>query len=220
MRWLSRHARGAIGVAAILVVLAVGGSALAIAGSSRPTTGTSSTGTSSNSFTHGGAAGSIQEPDAGQTGAPQTGVVVTHVSIPAIGVSSDIELLTLDSAGALLPPVDFNRAGWYSAGVIPGQIGPAIIAGHIDSITAPAVFANLHKMTPGMKILVSLSNGTVLTFAADRSQVAPKTQFPSNSVYGAVPNPQLRVITCDGTFNHSTGHYDDNLVVFATLVTT
>ena len=215
MRLFPRHARSVIGVAAILVALAVGGSALAIAGSSRSTTGTSST-----SSAHEGAAGGIQEPDAGQTATPQAGVIVTHVSIPAIGVSSDIELLTLDSTGALLPPVDFNRAGWYSAGVIPGQIGPAIIAGHIDSVTAPAVFANLHKMTPGMKILVSLSNGNVLTFAADRSQVAPKTQFPSNSVYGTVPTPQLRVITCDGTFNHATGHYDDNLVVFATLVTT
>ena len=215
MRKLSRQTWGVIGVAAILVALVVSGSGLALAASSRSTTGASSS-----SSVHEGAAGGIQEPDAGRTTAPQAGVIVTHVSIPAIGVSSDIELLTLDSTGALLPPVDFNRAGWYSGGVIPGQIGPAIIAGHIDSVTAPAVFANLHKMTPGMKILVSLSNGTVLTFAADRSQVAPKTQFPSSSVYGTVPTPQLRVITCDGTFNTATGHYDDNLVVFATLVTT
>ena len=215
MRKLSRRTWGAIGTAAILAALAVSGSALAIAGSSRSTTGNSSS-----SSAHEGAAGGIQEPDAGRTTAPQAGVIVTHVSIPAIGVSSDIELLTLDSTGALLPPVDFNRAGWYSGGVIPGQIGPAIIAGHIDSVTAPAVFANLHRMTPGMKILVSLSNGSVLTFAADRSQVAPKAQFPSSSVYGTVPTPQLRVITCDGTFNPATGHYDDNLVVFATLVST
>ena len=215
MRKLSQHTWGAIGVASCLVALVVSGSALAIAGSSRSTSGTSSTSTA-----HEGAAGGIQKPDAGRTTVPQTGIIVTHVSIPDIGVSSDIELLTLDSTGALLPPVDFNRAGWYSGGVIPGQIGPAIIAGHIDSITAPAVFANLHKMTPGMKILVSLSNGTVLTFAADRSEVVPKTQFPSSSVYGTVPTPQLRVITCDGNFNHATGHYDDNLVVFATLVAT
>ena len=212
---LSRHTWSVIGVAAIVVALAVSGSALALAGSSHSTTGTSST-----SSAHEGAASGIQEPDAGGTTAPQTGVIVTHVSIPDIGVSSDIELLTLDSTGALLPPVDFNRAGWYSGGVIPGQVGPAIIAGHIDSITAPAVFANLHKVTPKMKIFVSLSNGSVLTFAADRSQVAPKTQFPSSSVYGTVPTPQLRVITCDGKFNRATGHYDDNLVVFATLETT
>ena len=147
-------------------------------------------------------------------------MIVTHVSIPDIGVSRDIELLTLNSKGALLPPVDFTRAGWYSGGVMPGQVGPAIIASHIDSITAPAVFANLHKMTSKLKNFVSLSDGTDLTFAADRSQVAPKTQFPSSSVYGTVPTPQLRVITCDGTFNRATGHYDDNLVVFATLVTT
>ena len=216
MRKLSHRNWGAIGIAAALVVMAVSGSALAIAASSRSIAGTSS----STSSAHEGAADGIQKPDGGPTTAPNAGVTVTHVSIPNIGVSSDIELLRLDPAGALLPPVDFNKAGWYSGGVVPGQIGPAIIAGHIDSVTAPAVFANLHKVTPGMKILVSLSDGSALTFRADRSEVAPKTQFPSSSVYGNVPTPQLRVITCDGTFNPATGHYDDNLVVYATLVTT
>lgn len=211
MKRLTRRNWVAIGVAAALVAIAVSGSALAI--SSRSTSAVESKTSHSE-----GAAGGIQTPDAGPSTAPQTGTVVTHVSIPDIGVSSDIELLTLNSSGALLPPVDFDKAGWYSGGVIPGQIGPAIIAGHIDSITAPAVFANLHKVTPGMKILVSLSDGRTLTFAADRSEVAPKTQFPSSDVYGNVPTPQLRVITCDGTFNPAIGHYDDNLVVFATLV--
>jgi len=216
MRKFSRRNWGAIGITAALVVMAVSGSALAIAASSRSIAGTSH----STSSAHEGAAGGTQTPDAGPTTAPKAGVTVTHVSIPDIGVSSDIELLTLDPAGALLPPVDFNKAGWYSGGVVPGQIGPAIIAGHIDSVTAPAVFANLHKVTPGMKILVSLSDGSAITFEANRSEVAPKTQFPSSSVYGNVPTPQLRVITCDGTFNPATGHYDDNLVVYATLVTT
>ena len=215
MHRLSRRKRGAFGIAAALVVMTVSGSALAIAASSKPTVGTSSS-----NFSQGAAAGGIQKPDVGTPSAPQAGIVVTHISIPDIGVSSDIELLTLDSTGALLPPVDFNKAGWYSAGVVPGQIGPAIIAGHIDSTTAPAVFANLHRVTPGMKILVTLSAGTTLTFEAGRSQVASKTQFPSNAVYGTVPTPQLRVITCDGTFDPATGHYDDNLVVFATQVTT
>ncbi|MHC5797865.1 sortase domain-containing protein [Lacisediminihabitans sp. FW035] len=210
MQRLSRRNWVAIGVAAALVAITVSGSALAI---SRSTSGTPSSTSSSE-----GAAGGIQTPDAGPSTAPQSGIVVTHVSIPDIGVSSDVELLTLNSTGALLPPVDFNKAGWYSGGVVPGQVGPAIIAGHIDSITAPAVFANLHTVTPGMKILVSLSDGRTLTFEADRSEVAPKTQFPSSAVYGTVPTPQLRVITCDGTFNPATGHYDDNLVVFATLV--
>ncbi len=216
MRKLSRRNWGALGIVTALVVVAVSGSAFAIAASSRSIAGT----TPSTSSAGEGAAGGIQKPDTGPTTAPQAGVTVTHVSIPDIGVSSDIELLTLDSTGALLPPVDFNKAGWYSGGVVPGRIGPAIIAGHIDSVTAPAVFANLHRVTPGMKILVSLSDGTALTFEADRSEVAPKTQFPSSAVYGNVPTPQLRVITCDGTFNRATGHYDDNLVVYATLVTT
>ena len=213
MRKISRRAWVAIGVAAAVVLVAVSGSALAITASAH-----SNARTSSSSAVHEGAAAGIQTPDAAPTTAPQRGVVVTHVSIPDIGVSSDIELLSLNTNGALLPPVDFDRAGWYAGGVVPGQIGPAIIAGHIDSVTAPAVFANLHEVRPGMKILVSLSDGSVLTFTADRSEVAPKTQFPSSSVYGNVPTPQLRVITCDGTFNSATGHYDDNLVVFATLV--
>lgn len=212
MRNFSHRSWWGFGIATAVFV-AVSASALAVAASSLPTAGTSS------SSHRDGAAKGIQVPDAGPSTVSLAGVTVTHVSIPDIGVSSDIELLALDPAGALTPPKAFDKAGWYSGGVLPGQIGPAIIAGHIDSITAPAVFANLHRVTPGMKILITLSDGTALTFTADRSQVAPKTQFPSSSVYGNVPNPQLRVITCDGTFNRETGHYDDNLVVFATLLT-
>lgn len=165
-----------------------------------------------------GDAGRIQIPFSASPAPPVTGVVVTHIDIPAIGVSSDIELLGLDPKGALIPPADFNKAGWYQGGVLPGQVGPAIIAGHVDSVTAPAVFVNLKSMTPGTKIMVTLSDGGVLTFVATRSESALKSQFPSSAVYGEVPTPQLRLITCGGVFNPKVGHYDENLVVFASLV--
>jgi sortase (surface protein transpeptidase) len=164
-----------------------------------------------------GDAGRIQTPFSAAPTAPNSSVVVTHLAIPDIGVSTDIELLGLDPQGALIPPVDFNKAGWYRGGVLPGQIGPAIIAGHIDSVTAPAVFVKLSAVTAGMKILVTLSNDTTLTFVATKSETALKSQFPSSDVYGNVPTPQLRLITCGGTFNPKIGHYNENLVVFASI---
>lgn len=164
-----------------------------------------------------GDAGRIQTPFSAAPTAPNSNVVVTHLAIPDIGVSTDIELLGLDPQGALMPPVDFNKAGWYRGGVLPGQIGPAIIAGHIDSVTAPAVFVKLSAVTAGMKILVTLSNDTTLTFVATKSETALKSQFPSSDVYGNVPTAQLRLITCGGTFNPKIGHYNENLVVFASI---
>lgn len=155
-------------------------------------------------------------PEAAKT---TVGVVAAHIDIPDIGVSSDLESLAVDASGTLHPPTDFDKAGWYSGGVVPGQIGPAIIAGHLDSTTKPAVFEHLDAVKPGSRIVVTLSDGSTATFEATSSSLVPKATFPTNSVYGNVPTAQLRLITCDGQFDPATGHYVDNLVVFATAVT-
>lgn len=145
-----------------------------------------------------------------------SGVVAAHIDIPDIGVSTDLESLAVDATGILHPPTDFDKAGWYSGGVLPGQVGPAIIAGHLDSTTKPAVFEHLDAVKPGSRIVVTLSDGSAVSFAATSSSLVPKAAFPTSSVYGNVPTAQLRLITCDGQFDPATGHYVDNLVVFAT----
>ncbi|MCS5732140.1 class F sortase [Herbiconiux sp. CPCC 203386] len=136
--------------------------------------------------------------------------------IPSIGVDSGLESLTRDATGAIEAPADFASAGWYRDGVVPGDLGPAVIAGHIDSAVGPAVFSALASLTPGARVEVDLSDGRSVAFTVDRSIQAPKNAFPTTEVYGPTPDAQLRLVTCGGVFDDSTGHYLDNVVVFAT----
>lgn len=160
-------------------------------------------------------AGGLQDPSipepAGDAAPP------TRVQIPAIGVDTTLEDLAIDASGRLAAPVDFDLAGWYSGGVVPGQVGPAIIAGHVDSPTAPAVFADIGALAPGDEIVVTLADGSTLTFEVSGSTQSAKAEFPTAAVYSNVPAPELRLITCGGIFDASTGHYLDNLIVFAEL---
>lgn len=140
-----------------------------------------------------------------------------RVEIPAIGVSSGLEDLGRGAAGELDPPKDWDSAGWFADGIVPGQVGPAVIAGHVDSPTSAAVFFRLDELVAGDQIHVGMSDGTTRTFTVERSERAAKSAFPTSDVYGSAPTPQLRLITCDGTFDTATGHYTDNLIVFADL---
>ncbi|MBC7519436.1 MAG: class F sortase [Microbacteriaceae bacterium] len=165
-----------------------------------------------------GNAGKFQDPSAENLSGPRSATTATRVQIPAIGVDSGLEQLALDPAsGTLTPPVAWLSAGWYAGGTVPGDIGPAVIAGHVDSVTKPAVFARLGELVAGSSIVVTLSDGTAKEFVVERVTRAPKDAFPTQTVYGPTPTPQLRLITCDGIFNRVTGHYLDNLIVFASL---
>ena len=164
-----------------------------------------------------GAVGADQDPYLPQASTErQQGVAPVRVAVPSIGVDSGLESLSRDSTGSIQPPVNFDSAGWYSAGVVPGDIGPAVIAGHIDSAVAPAVFARLAELQVGAQVQVTLSDQSTVTFTVDRLEQAPKAQFPTDEVYGPTPTAQLRLITCGGVFDDSTGHYVDNTIVFAT----
>jgi hypothetical protein len=142
------------------------------------------------------------------TGAP------TRVRVAAIGLDSPLETLHLGANGALQPPKQFERAGWYADGTAPGGIGPAVIAGHVDSKTGPAVFYRLRELTSGDRIEV-VRGGMVLRFTVTRVAWYPKTRFPTSMVYGPTPDRQLRLITCGGVFDHKLRSYKDNLVVYA-----
>jgi len=142
----------------------------------------------------------------------------TKVAIPAIGVDAGLEDLHRGAAGELDPPKGWDDAGWFSDGIVPGQVGPAVIAGHVDSPTSAAVFFRLDELVAGDRITVTMSDGSTRIFVVDRTERAAKKAFPTSDVYGTTPTPTLRLITCDGTFDTATGHYTDNLVVFADLV--
>ena len=138
------------------------------------------------------------------------------VSIPAIGVTSTLEGLRVGGDGELQAPRDPARVGWYSDGPAPGDNGAAILAGHLDSTTAPAVFYNLAALAPGDAITVRRADGRALTFVVDHTAVFDRTAVPSGAVYSA-QGPELHLITCSGTFDHHSSRYSRSLVVFARL---
>lgn len=162
------------------------------------------------------AAGGLQDPQQPSAGTPIDAIPV-RLRIPSIGVDSSLEDLAIEGDGRLAAPQDYDLAGWYSDGVVPGEVGPAIIAGHVDSPTAPAVFAKLGDLATGAEIVVAMSDGTELDFHVSGSAQSSKAEFPTTDVYSNVPAPELRLITCAGDFDSEIGHYTDNLIVFASL---
>jgi sortase (surface protein transpeptidase) len=121
------------------------------------------------------------------------------------------------ASGALQVPATAAVAGWYTGGPRPGAIGPAIIAGHIDSDNGPGVFFRLRELKPGNLIYVRRADGSLAVFRVTAVSTYAKAHFPTARVYGPVPNAQLRLITCGGTFDPATGRYLSNVVAFAVL---
>jgi LPXTG-site transpeptidase (sortase) family protein len=139
-----------------------------------------------------------------------------RVSIPTIGVEAPVIDLNLNADGSLEVPSDFRVTGWYAGGPEPGDIGPAVIVGHVDSRNGAAIFYRLDALAKGDKVDV-FQGKRKMTFVVQSVSQYPKDDFPTSKVYGRVDYPALRLITCGGAFNSSTGHYTDNIVVFAKL---
>lgn len=139
------------------------------------------------------------------------------VAIPAISVQSTLQYLQVGADNTLPPPSNFTDAGWWAGGTRPGDPGPAVLVGHVDSVKGPAVFFRLKDLKPGMPVRVTRSDGTVAVFAVDALRQFPKERFPTALVYGATSAPTLRLITCGGSFDESVHSYRDNIVVFAHL---
>jgi sortase (surface protein transpeptidase) len=140
-----------------------------------------------------------------------------HIRIPAIGVSARVIRLGLNPDHTLEVPRNFSDTGWWAGGTSPGDPGPAVIAGHVDSYTGPAVYFRLKELRRGDQIRIERRNGSAVRFTVQGLHSYPKSRFPTKRVYGPTRQPTLRLITCSGTFDRSTGHYLDNTVVFATL---
>jgi Sortase domain len=143
-----------------------------------------------------------------------------RVQIPAIGVDSELMRLGALADGTMeVPPVGFP-AGWYSGAPTPGELGPAILAGHVDWAGRPGVFYRLRDLKPGDEITVARKDDTVAVFRVTRVEQFPKNSFPTDAVYGDIDRAGLRVITCGGTFDRRVRSYEANIVAFADLVGT
>ena len=124
--------------------------------------------------------------------------------------------LGLNPDGTIQVPDDVTHVGWYTPGPSPGQLGPAIVLGHVDSAKNGAgVFFKLGAAKTGDSIEISRADGTAVTFTVYAVREYSKDAFPSGTVYGNTSSPELRLITCGGRFDRATGHYLSNIVVFA-----
>ena len=140
-----------------------------------------------------------------------------RLQIPAIDVSTPLVKLGRLPDGSLEVPKAWDTAGWYDKGPRPGQPGPAVILGHVDSKTGPAVFYQLRALRPGDTVRVGLADGRILVFRVQRVQRYPKDEFPTEAVYFPTLNRELRLITCGGEFDYAARSYRDNIVVYADL---
>ncbi|WP_119727580.1 class F sortase [Thermomonospora amylolytica] len=166
-------------------------------------------------------------PAAGQGTTPAAGVVPlgesrpTRIAIPKIGVSAPVEGVGLLPDGRVQePPLSRpNLAGWYSEGVTPGEAGPSVILGHVDANKKPAVFYRLKELAEGDRIQVTRQDGSTVTFAVTELRRVDKNAFPHRQVFGEeLDHSALRLVTCGGAFDPQSGHYKDNLIVYAKMV--
>jgi sortase (surface protein transpeptidase) len=144
----------------------------------------------------------------------------TQISIPSIGVRAKIVEVGLDATGALeVPPLEEAQlAGWYGLGPSPGEVGNAVVVGHVDSYAmGPAVFFKIGSLRRGAVIEIRREDGTVAKFLVDSVGSYPKSDFPTDLVYGESDRASLRLITCGGPFDRAARSYLHNVIVFATL---
>ena len=147
--------------------------------------------------------------------------VPVRVSIPAIGVSSSLLQLGLNPDRTVqVPPLSADsRAGWYRYSPTPGQLGPAVLLGHVDSAEyGPGVFFKLGALRPGDSVTVDRADHRAAVFRVERVVSYPKDHFPTLEVYGNTDHAALRLITCGGKFDLSTHNYESNIVAYASLV--
>ena len=138
--------------------------------------------------------------------------------IPAIGVRTRLVRLGRTPQGTLQVPTSTSVAGWYTASPRPGEIGSAIIAGHIDSLAGPGVFFRLRLLRPGDLVYVRQADGSLAVFRVYAEHMYAKARFPTQQVYGPVPDAELHLITCGGVFDSATGHYLSNVVVYSSEI--
>ena len=155
---------------------------------------------------------------AGVTTAGMARSTPVRVQVPAIDVDSELMDLGLRDDGTLEVPPEGFPAGWFTGAPTPGELGPAIIAGHVDWGGEPGVFYDLRELLPGDEITVTREDVSVAVFRVTSVEQFPKDQFPTDLVYGDIDHAGLRLITCGGSFDPQARSYVDNLVAFAELV--
>lgn len=139
------------------------------------------------------------------------------ISIPTIGVQSPIVDLGLNTDGTVEVPNSFQLAGWYKYGVEPGQDGPSVYLGHVDSVSGPGIFYRLGALRPGAHVVIQRADHRLVTYVITGVRQYSKTAFPTLDVYANTSVPTIRLVTCGGTFDSATHHYLSNIVAYGQL---
>lgn len=140
------------------------------------------------------------------------------IRIPRLEVEASIIPLGLREDGSIEVPEDPDEAGWWMGGPEPGETGPAVILGHVDSREeGPAVFFHLQYLDSGDEIHIDRVDGSTVTYVVEATERHNKDEFPTDAVYGPTEQPTLRLITCGGDFDFGVRTYEDNVIVFASL---
>ncbi|MDT7579731.1 MAG: hypothetical protein QOK35_995, partial [Pseudonocardiales bacterium] len=200
--------RGAAAVRAAIVVALALASVMAVAGSQAV----------ENTRPQLAAASTAEPPTAGTFRSVRSYVDVAEpvrLRIPAAGVDTPLVRLGRAPDGSIEVPARFDEAGWFAEGPRPGQPGPAVVLGHVDSRTGPAMFYRVAALPRGAQIVVDRADGSTVAFRVSGTQRVPKVEFPTDLVYGPTLEPSLRLVTCGGSFDRATGTYRDNVIVYA-----
>lgn len=140
------------------------------------------------------------------------------IRIPRLEVEASIIPLGLNDDGSIEVPEDPDQAGWWLGGPEPGETGPAVILGHVDSQEeGPAVFFYLQYLDAGDEIHIDRVDGSTITYVVESTEHHNKDEFPTEAVYGPTEAPTLRLVTCGGDFDFGVRTYEDNVIVFASL---
>jgi hypothetical protein len=138
-----------------------------------------------------------------------------RLRIPAVSVDTPLQRLGRAPDGTVEVPTNFAVAGWFADGPRPGQAGPAVLLGHVDSASGPGVFLRLPQLAPGADVRVDRADGSTIDFRVTAVQRVPKANFPTERVYGPTLEPSLRLVTCAGSFDRARRRYRDNVIVYA-----
>jgi len=140
------------------------------------------------------------------------------LAIPSLNLTAPFEPLGLNSNHTIEVPKNNMGVGWFIYGAKPGEAGAAVIVGHLDSVSGPAIFENLGKIKPGNNIVITRADGSVVTYRVDSISKFSQDNFPTEVVYGPVSYAAVRIITCSGIWDKQAGHYSQNLVVFGSEI--
>jgi len=142
--------------------------------------------------------------------------VPVRLRIAAIGVSAPVVPVGVAADGTLGIPASPSVVGWWAGGSSPGRTsGATVLVGHVDSAShGPGALFRLQQLRPGTAVTV-IAGGRPWHYAVRAVRAFAKAGLPSAAVFGQRVTPRLVIVTCGGPFDAATGHYRDNIVIYA-----